>query len=81
MQDPETHPEDVDPVEADEQALARLRERIRVETERLDGLRATLARLDADPQGGRRPFVGPAFVVGLFLGMPVWFLFMLAMRW
>jgi hypothetical protein len=81
MQDLETRAEDIDPVEADEQELAQLQERVRVETERVDGLRATLARLDADPRGEGRPFIGPTFVVGLFLGMPVWFLFMLAMKW
>jgi hypothetical protein len=63
-----------DPIEQKEQALAELRRQIRTEAALLTELRADAERVEAAAAGSRKPIIGPAYVVGLVLGGPLWFL-------
>ena len=73
MTDPQQEPED-DPVEQKEQALEELRRQIRTEAALLTELRADAQHFEEAATAQRKPFIGPAYVVGLVLGGPLWFL-------
>jgi hypothetical protein len=69
------------PIEHQEETLAELRRQIRTEGALLTELRADAERVEAAAAVSRKPIIGPAYVVGLVLGGPLWFLLILETVW
>jgi hypothetical protein len=60
--------------------LEKLTRQLRTESVLLSTLRAEAGKVEDLIRAGRTPFIGPAYVAGLVLGMPFWWLVFLTVE-